>query len=1374
MSKLKTPASFPPSRHCLGFACILIFLGLAPLAEAATFPLTVTNALLGPNPVTLALTEADGFNNGGSWGNTVRITNPGTFFSGSVATPGQWTWRDFANLNLSGGPNPSGLDLLETTPSYGSPSLRTTIPGLPADTYQILLVQTYRANWPAVGVLANLETNGVTAPTTLRLRNASTIPTGVSVAGWDIDLIPLGQITGTNFSVLIGSAAGVERGDYIGLAFRSTSANSPVTILSQPSSQVTSVGSNVTFSVGAMGNPPPTYQWRKNGTNIVAATNFRLTIPNVQAADAATYTVALTNGFSGAVSSNAVLSLNYSPVTILSQPANQVSLAGSNVTFTIAATGNPSPTFQWRKNGTNILSATNSTFKITNVQNSNAGIYSVVLTNGFSGATSSDASLTIIPIPPSQPFAFYVATNGNDANPGTSNAPFATLVRARDTVRALTFLMSTNIFVLIKPGDYGVTKTIEFTPQDSGRNGYEVIYRADGDRDSVKFIGGEKVTGWQPYINGIFMAEVAGPAFHTLYENGKRARKARTPNLNVLEAYPLAQADYLRATGVNGSDTVLSYGVGDLNPTNWNLSGAQVFLWSGGNWAWFTDTVPIAGVDLANRRISLAQRTRYPIYQNGQGSRYFVQGILALLDEPGEFHYDDVAGRLYYLPMDGAPASQDIIVPRVKRLLALQGASESNRISHLRFEGLRFECTDFTDWFRHAHINAGDSGEGHLYPEYDRQMTLPEHRTGMIYCANTAQIVFDRCHLRNSGYSAMFWFGYNQSNTVQRCQIEHSGYSGIYLEGRYPGEGDVLKLNRISNSLIHDVGELTGGVAGVQIMNSGSNEVAHCDIYSSTRYGVLWDCYVGIPNSAKYSRGNWMHHLRLHSCCQDSGDTGALNCWAASGSPAPYNQNTIEQVLVDDTYAHLSMTDYVPNGIFMDNDSQGQIFQNVEVRNSQGESFRLNGPNVPVLTNVSWQAGFDSAQVDYAAIGVQADFPFPVMPSRVIGQAGAGGVSYLSWLPVANSVQYRVYRAINSAGPYALLGTIAAPGYVNAGGTSGQTCYYRVSSVTATGEESPASKSVAITTDAFPLLEDFESGLNRWTAGAGTLHLSTNQSHSATHSFVTDQDRVVGYMDLGTSYQGTVELWLYDPGDSATREVFARVDNSNWSSSYGWAGLGISTSVSSNKYCYRIETVNYASTVNRTPGWHRLNWNFTSGTNVVLSVDGTVVIATNNTTSFRTIAFGDWWAGIGTTGIYFDDLLIAPQVSIASNDTDHDGMDDTWERLYFNNSLATAQAGTDFDGDGFPDAAEYLAGTNPLDANSRLRITQAVVPTGSHLQLAFQSVPGRVYDLESTTNLFAPIWTPLQTNIVADSALTNLVLSRDGRVGSWYFRVRLR
>ncbi len=83
----------------------------------------------------------------------------------------------------------------------------------------------------------------------------------------------------------------------------------PPAIVSQPESQTAPVGARVTFTVVAFGSSPLSYQWRRNGTNIVAATGTSLTLTNLQLSDAANYSVVVSNAVNFATSSNATLTV---------------------------------------------------------------------------------------------------------------------------------------------------------------------------------------------------------------------------------------------------------------------------------------------------------------------------------------------------------------------------------------------------------------------------------------------------------------------------------------------------------------------------------------------------------------------------------------------------------------------------------------------------------------------------------------------------------------------------------------------------------------------------------------------------------------------------------------------------------------------------------------------------------------------------------------------------------------------------------------------------------------------------------------------------------------------------------------------------------
>ena len=89
------------------------------------------------------------------------------------------------------------------------------------------------------------------------------------------------------------------------------------------------------------------------------------------------------------------------PPFISSQPTNQAAAVGSTVAFNVVAGGSSPLYFQWSFNGTNLLNATNSTLTLTNIQISQSGNYSVLITNLYGYTNSAIAALTVYGLPPS-------------------------------------------------------------------------------------------------------------------------------------------------------------------------------------------------------------------------------------------------------------------------------------------------------------------------------------------------------------------------------------------------------------------------------------------------------------------------------------------------------------------------------------------------------------------------------------------------------------------------------------------------------------------------------------------------------------------------------------------------------------------------------------------------------------------------------------------------------------------------------------------------------------------------------------------------------------------------------------------------------------
>ena len=102
---------------------------------------------------------------------------------------------------------------------------------------------------------------------------------------------------------------------------------------------------------------------------------------------------------------------------IVRQPTNVVAQAGEDVSISVLAVGLPEPRYRWQLGGTNIPGATNWTLTLHNVHASNAGAYTVVITNNLGTVTSLPATLTVIApsrAPGAPDINFYAGLGPND------------------------------------------------------------------------------------------------------------------------------------------------------------------------------------------------------------------------------------------------------------------------------------------------------------------------------------------------------------------------------------------------------------------------------------------------------------------------------------------------------------------------------------------------------------------------------------------------------------------------------------------------------------------------------------------------------------------------------------------------------------------------------------------------------------------------------------------------------------------------------------------------------------------------------------------------------------------------------------------------
>lgn len=218
---------------------------------------------------------------------------------------------------------------------------------------------------------------------------------GVNLTGATSATLALGSVTASSagqYSVVVSNSAGS-----VSSATATLNVNAPTTaptITTHPAAQTVTVGSRVTFSVAAGGSTPLSYVWRRNGIALAGATQSSYVIAAATTADAGNYSVVVSNSAGSATSNSAALTVQVPPSLTVAPSAQTVS-AGERITLSVTAGGSPAPTYQWQKNGVNLAGATSSTLVIAAAAPSDAGTYSVTVTNAAGSVSSVPVLVTV-------------------------------------------------------------------------------------------------------------------------------------------------------------------------------------------------------------------------------------------------------------------------------------------------------------------------------------------------------------------------------------------------------------------------------------------------------------------------------------------------------------------------------------------------------------------------------------------------------------------------------------------------------------------------------------------------------------------------------------------------------------------------------------------------------------------------------------------------------------------------------------------------------------------------------------------------------------------------------------------------------------------
>jgi hypothetical protein len=198
-----------------------------------------------------------------------------------------------------------------------------TFTATPSAAVTVVLNNTYQWQFNGTNLTNNAHYSGVTT-TGLTINNAQAADAGTYT------LLVVNGLIGAS-----GSASAT-------LTVNAAAANNAVV---SPAAQTVNWGSSASFTVSSAGSAPFTYQWQRGGSNladggnIVGSSTTKLTLTPVTGADAASYTVGVTNGLGGTLSSAGILTVRVPRPTF-----SKVGITNRNVTLSFSSTNSSDTT----------------------------------------------------------------------------------------------------------------------------------------------------------------------------------------------------------------------------------------------------------------------------------------------------------------------------------------------------------------------------------------------------------------------------------------------------------------------------------------------------------------------------------------------------------------------------------------------------------------------------------------------------------------------------------------------------------------------------------------------------------------------------------------------------------------------------------------------------------------------------------------------------------------------------------------------------------------------------------------------------------------------------------------------------------------------
>eukprot|EP01116_Phalansterium_solitarium_P005676 TRINITY_DN1753_c0_g1_i1.p1 TRINITY_DN1753_c0_g1~~TRINITY_DN1753_c0_g1_i1.p1 ORF type:complete len:4362 (+),score=1733.16 TRINITY_DN1753_c0_g1_i1:364-13086(+) len=456
------------------------------------------------------------------------------------------------------------------------------------------------------------------------------------------------------------------------------------------------------------------------------------------------------------------------------------------------------------------------------------------------------------------PTYYYVALNGSDSNNGTSPAQ---AWRSLAKLNASMSSVVTGDFILFRNGDtFRGQLDISFPPL-VGASFTPVTTIASWGNASLSppVIAGSVLVPsnaqWQVYSGAIYYTNVSSlvaagnAALQNVFWNGQRMQSARWPNGNVSSG----AAGFVLATAVSSSSV-----------SSTAFASKPAGYWSGGQVAYRpTDLVwQTTAVQSFSYSNGVGTVTTADAFTGGVGCGFYIQNVLAELDQPGEYFYDSALRRLYLW----APGSAVPSTGTVELSVYSYGFTFATGMFQLSVSGLEFQqqAADALLFASNQNITVSNctiSGQEYRGVNVASSLTFSSITNNVfrniggqgVYLTGSNTVLAGNSFtnigiVEGQGLSGVAYYGlhvYSSSATglvIANNTLSYIGASGMYV---YGGSMHVIDNNRISYAM-----STANGGSGILITSSGRSHTVTRNVVRE-----IWGSFASATSTTSTANG---------------------------------------------------------------------------------------------------------------------------------------------------------------------------------------------------------------------------------------------------------------------------------------------------------------------------------------------------------------------------------------------------------------------------------------------------------------------------------------------------------------------------------------